>query len=191
MALSVPVGMTNGEAGGPQLQAPALSFVTDDLLYKRRDRKPNWSDREISRLIQLHHMYRGTLNAPGHDANTIASKQNVWLRITERLNASFPGQEDRSFREVQKKWGNLKSEAKKRAQFALMHQLDPATEAAAMLPRGAVADMSSVDVKMEVFDEGFEDSMNGRFFLLPFVLPHFFLALQALGLFGFLACNFS
>lgn len=85
-----------------------------DSIQVSRRRKPNFTDQEVSTIVDQYDRNKEYLHSREASKSVIAQKQAIWKQITDRLNASYP-QVERSVEDVRRKWKKLQSEAKREA----------------------------------------------------------------------------
>lgn len=79
----------------------------------QRKRRGNFTDIEISKLIELYSQHKNTLTAKQSNIITNKKKQSTWREITEVINDCFDSGSLRSETNVRKKWKDLLRHAKK------------------------------------------------------------------------------
>ena len=89
----------------------AAAMITDDM--KKRDRKVNFTDEELRRLLACYKEHASVLVSKFDSVITQKLKNGLWATIASQVSAT--GVAIRSTIEVKKKWSDIKRAALKHA----------------------------------------------------------------------------
>lgn len=135
-----------------------LVYSLPKIIKEKRERQPNWTDREKQLLLSLTQMHRSILENKGNDTMTIKRKSEVWDEIVLHMKAAGY---NRSKDRLKQQLGRIRSA--QRAKEALGKNLNSAIPADDKTPQelrmALICDEREIHIKSErdVMDEEAED----------------------------------